>query len=557
MELTYLDKKAPAPTPTPAPTPAGAGVDPATFSGMLSQVGENLKFNNGLASNRQMILKHLYDSPLTPDELKQLPPDIQNVVNSGDKDALELQVRVLNDQLQGRAQTLGTTIQALTTGYQNAETNTKNAVSQILAYAQSTGGKISDVAKALAPIYGVNITDQMIKNLEKLGAPLLKTTQVANSPSVYGTATSTISNMLGVVPTTSLSSVIESNGMDSIIDAIIKNEGSSPKGVMNNPGNIKYSGLPGQLDSGIKASDGGTFASYSTPEDGRHAIEYIVHNAADSQSSAYGMNPTLGDFIDKYTNTAPDTSVNALPPEPTDANKPGLGGFTPNAIYQDALEMAFTGKSVQSFVGGLSNSGDAKSIKAAITNKAAALASATGTSFPAMQALYKANASAAKQSVERLARVESVNSALTLNVPRIQELATKLAAGNITITESDIQAGKASALRKFGSQDAAAYIELIQTIRSDYASAQAALAGSRGSQFFAENAQDAIPVGLTADQYGTIQQTIQLSSDNAKKAINGEVQDLIGTSGSISTPTGNSNSSGDDYQAYLKSIGQQ
>lgn len=566
-EYAASQKMAPTPSAAPAPaTPAAnpnptdsSGMNSDSFTGLLGSIGQKLKYNNELATSRQLLLKHLYDSPLTPDEISKLPKDIQDVVSTGNKDAMELQVRVLNDQLQGRANTLGQTVQALTTGYTQSVTNTKNAVAQILAYAQSTGKPIADVAKALGPVFGTSISSDMMKSLESLGVAVkpLAGTPVGSSDAIFGPATSTVSSALGVAPTTPLATVLDQNGMDPIVDAIIANEGSSPEGVVNNPGNIKYdpnNPQTGQTDSGVKASDGGTFASYDTPQNGRAAIEYIVHNAADNTSAAYGANPTLGSFMDMYTNTAPDRSVSPLPPDKSAGDVPSVGGYTPNAIYQDALELMMTGKSVQSFVGGLSNSGDSKTIKTAITNKAASIAASLGGSFPSFQALYKANASAAKQNVERVARVESIATAMTLNVPRLQQLATRLQNANppVTITESDIQAGKAAALRKFGSEDAAAYIELIQTIRSDYGATQAALAGSRGGQFFSQAANDAIPVGLSADQYGTVKDTIVLSSTNAKKAIDDEVQSLIGVSGSVDP---NQNSNNDSYADYMKNIG--
>lgn len=518
------------------------GMNSDLFAGLLGSIGEKMKYNNDIATTRQTLLKHLFDSPLKPDEISKLPKDIQDLVNSGNKDGIELQVRVLNDQLQGRAGTLGQTVQALTTGYKQSVDNTKNAMTQILAYAQATGRPIADVVKALAPIYGVDVTNDLMKNLEKLGAPLLKTTQVANDYS-YGSATSNVSAALGVMPTLPLSSVIEESGMDAIVDAIIKNEGSSPKGVMNNPGNIKYTGMPGQIDSGVKASDGGSFASYATAEDGRAAIASIVQNAADSKSAAYGPNPTLGDFMDKYTNTGLSKEekflASAAYPSDDTKNSPlnNLGGVTPLAIYNDAIDFAFTGKSIQSYTGGLSNSAAVSKYKNIVKNKSGAILDSLGLTRPEAAALYKANASAAKQSVERVARIESISEAMTLNFPRLQDLADKVKAAGIDLTESDVQAGQAAALRKFGNADAAALIELVQTIRSDYASTQAALAGSRGGQFFAENAQDAIPLGLSSDQYQAIKDTIVLSSENARKAIDNEVQSLLGVAsgGSAST----------------------
>jgi hypothetical protein len=82
-------------------------------------------------------------------------------------------------------------------------------------------------------------------------------------------------------------------------------------------------------------------------------------------------------------------------------------------------------------------------------------------------------------------------------------------------------------MRKFGSTAAANYFDLIQTLRSDYAAMQASVAGSRGGQYFAENAKDAIPVGLSPDQYIGIGQTIAQSAANAKAASGQEAQSLI------------------------------
>ncbi len=95
---------------------------------------------------------------------------------------------------------------------------------------------------------------------------------------------------------TALSDVVASNGMDSIVNAIVKNEGGSPQGVQNNPGNIKFANLPGQISSGVKATDGGIFASYASKEDGLRAIANLVQKGVSSGK-------TFGDFINAYTGT--------------------------------------------------------------------------------------------------------------------------------------------------------------------------------------------------------------------------------------------------------------
>ena len=164
--------------------------------------------------------------------------------------------------------------------------------------------------------------------------------------------------------------------------------------------------------------------------------------------------------------------------------------------------------------------------KRTLTDVASAIGAKYG-SLPELQALYKSDSAAATQTVERLAKVDSVSNAMTLNIPRLAALADKVNAAGISVQESDLQATQADIMRKFGNTDAASYIELVQTMRSDYAAMQAGLAGGRGGQYFAASAADAIPLGLSSDQYKAIGQTIQLSAANAATAINDEVGTLL------------------------------
>lgn len=123
-----------------------------------------------------------------------------------------------------------------------------------------------------------------------------------------GTAAKNYMSSLGITQDTLLSQAIKDKGIDAVVSAITSNEGSSPTGVKNNPGNIKFQGLPGQTDSGVKAADGGTFANYNTPDSGNKAIADIVTNAANGKSSVYGTAPTLTSFANTYTNTAPQST---------------------------------------------------------------------------------------------------------------------------------------------------------------------------------------------------------------------------------------------------------
>lgn len=147
------------------------------------------------------------------------------------------------------------------------------------------------------------------------GAGPIPTSPPSTLNSQYGTATSTVTKITGYDPNSPLSQI----NPQKLALALIQNEGSSPSGVMNNPGNIKFVGLPGQINSGVKAQDGGTFASYSTLQVGQQAIQNNITKAMNSNPSM-----TLGSFVDRYTNTAPSSNNLPIP-----VSSPGQVGITP------------------------------------------------------------------------------------------------------------------------------------------------------------------------------------------------------------------------------------
>jgi hypothetical protein len=214
-----------------------------------------------------------------------------------------------------------------------------------------------------------------------------------------------------------------------------------------------------------------------------------------------------------------------------------LGGLTVNGLKQKAMAYLANNGNIQGL--GLSGSGDVAKQRGLIANYGGYLADKLGMNVPQITALYKANTSAASQIVQRVAKIDATAGSLTTQFPRLAQLANQVNTSGFT--ESDVNAGKAAIERKFGNTPAANYLELIQTVRSDYASLQAAVAGSRGGQYFAQSASDAIPVGLSGDQYLGIMQTLQQSAQNANDATSQEAQKLIGGAlggaGSSATPT--------------------
>jgi hypothetical protein len=134
------------------------------------------------------------------------------------------------------------------------------------------------------------------------GMPVVTSgTQASTSTTPGGMDIVTATSTAMGIPETDLgvptSQAVDQYGLGNIVAGLIAQEGGSPKGVENNPGNIKFVGLPGQVDSGVKATDGGTFASYATKEDGIRAVGELVVKAGDKP---------LQDFIASYKGVSPD-----------------------------------------------------------------------------------------------------------------------------------------------------------------------------------------------------------------------------------------------------------
>lgn len=142
-----------------------------------------------------------------------------------------------------------------------------------------------------------NIINQI--NAQQSSSTAPSSSAPASSPSgsnYISTATTTA----GVSdPTTPFSSAVSSVGIGSLVNGVIQAEGGSLPGVQNNPGNVKYvAGLPGATDSGVKATDGGTFANFATPEQGQQAIASTLQTIAQNQ----GADSTVQDVLNKYAN---------------------------------------------------------------------------------------------------------------------------------------------------------------------------------------------------------------------------------------------------------------
>jgi hypothetical protein len=108
-----------APTEPAAGQPvAGPGnFDQSQFAFAMDKMRSKIMEKNALADRRGLLVKALFDSPLNEEELKKLSPEEAKAITTGDQDLLEWQIRLLNQNLQGKTKSLDSAVSYLTDAY--------------------------------------------------------------------------------------------------------------------------------------------------------------------------------------------------------------------------------------------------------------------------------------------------------------------------------------------------------------------------------------------------------------------------------------------------------
>lgn len=108
---------------------------PFAFGMMMLQMENQYKNNNALMDARNTMLNSLYGMPISQDQLSKLDPSLQKTLQSGNKNDIEMQIRLINDQITGRANTFDQSIQYLSTAYnqqiQQAEKQKQDSIKVI------------------------------------------------------------------------------------------------------------------------------------------------------------------------------------------------------------------------------------------------------------------------------------------------------------------------------------------------------------------------------------------------------------------------------------------
>lgn len=147
---------------TPPATPSTQGMDPNSFTSFLGNINSSLQQNNQLVDQKNAVVQAMLGNPVDPATLAKLPPDIQSIIQSGDRNALLLQAKILNNSIQGKNDATAQSIKYLISGYQtsvqDAEKQKQDAIQNVLSFAQTYG---SGAGKALSSLYGPEYVQQL------------------------------------------------------------------------------------------------------------------------------------------------------------------------------------------------------------------------------------------------------------------------------------------------------------------------------------------------------------------------------------------------------------
>lgn len=171
--------------PAPKTTP-NTGSDTALANALTAMEGK-FQSNNALMSQRNLLLKHLYNQPLTDGEKQQLDPSMLDAINSGDRNRIDMNLRLISDEVSGRNNTLDQSFKFLVDSYSKEqdkiEQQKKDAISNVLNFAQTYG---SNAKSALTSLYGQDYVDHLKTlgiNLDKFSSTSTLAEQKNNTPS--------------------------------------------------------------------------------------------------------------------------------------------------------------------------------------------------------------------------------------------------------------------------------------------------------------------------------------------------------------------------------------
>lgn len=175
-------------TPTAPTVPSPTQSSPFALAQVMDALESKVKSNNTLMTQRNLLLKQLYDQPLTPEEKNQLDPTLRAAIDTGDRTRIDMSLRLISDEVGGRNSTLDQSVKFLTDSYTKEQdriaSQRQDAINNVLNFAQTYG---SNAKSALTSLYGPTYVDQlkgMGIDLDKFSSLSTVAQQKANSSGI-------------------------------------------------------------------------------------------------------------------------------------------------------------------------------------------------------------------------------------------------------------------------------------------------------------------------------------------------------------------------------------
>lgn len=533
---TLQNPNTPAPGVVNPPPTSFVNTPDDVFGKAMNEMRTKLSTNNDLMQQKAKLLNQIYNRPLTPDEMKTLTPSQQNAVQSNNRNLIDTEVRLVNDSIQGRNDTLDKSISYVTDLYtqqqKQQQDNLQQAQGNILEFIQQYG---SNAPAAIKSLYGPD----MIKKLKDMGLDVEKMASL----STLGETKSSLQYGQGGTTTFSENDpprLINNNNPTAFTTDIAKQAGLVE--------GVDYiQGDPFKMSSGQTLY---TAKLLGDPiEITKRAIDRIGFYTSSGQPRWSYVKQLPQNIINNWKNATDDeknqviqkmyayeggkgqligATVDPYPPDQSIANtvNPSLG-VTPNAVYNDAILYALTGKTPSL---GLGSATQTKNTRFAIQNKAGAMVDAAGTDLATLQADYKANATSLNKIVPTYNQLVINENNAIKNFSLLASLADKVDQNtfqtSVPLINEWLRSGQ---VKLTGNADVNNFMSTLVTTMTEYAKV---VTGQTTGQAVTDSARQEMSsllnTGLNANTIRSFAGVAQQDMDNRKTSFEEQISGISG-----------------------------